>query len=173
MTEELFDVVDANDQVIEVLPRSVVHARRLLHRAVHVFVFSSRGELLIQRRSATKDESPLTYTSSASGHVSAGETYAATAPRELWEEVGLKSPLHFVTKLAASPDLANEHTVLYETICDDIPVADPIECDSVEWTSLADLDVRMEAQLDQFSWPFVTLYRWYRRHWQPPIPRLP
>ena len=75
MTEEMFDVVDEQDRVIGQAPRSEVHAKKLLHRAVHIFVFNSEGKLLIHRRSATKDEYPLCYTSSASGHVSAGETY--------------------------------------------------------------------------------------------------
>lgn len=172
MPEELFDVVDEQDQPIEVRPRSVVHARKLLHRAVHVFVFNSRGELLIQLRSATKDESPLTYTSSASGHVSAGDSYAETAPRELQEEIGLCAPLHFVTKLPASIDLAWEHTVLYEAVSDEEPRPDPVECAGVEWTTLAALDQRLEAELERFSWPFVTLYRWYRAHHQPPIAAL-
>ena len=79
----------AEDRVIRQERRSVVHAQGLLHRAVHIFVFNSRGQLLVQRRSASKDEFPLTYTSSASGHVGAGETYDACAPRELTEEIGL------------------------------------------------------------------------------------
>ena len=57
-SEELFDVVDEQDQILEQLPRSVVHARKLLHRAANVFVFNSQGKLLLQFRSATKDEYP-------------------------------------------------------------------------------------------------------------------
>jgi len=56
--EELFDVVDEQDRVLEQLPRSIVHARKLLHRAANVFVFNSRGALLLQFRAATKDEYP-------------------------------------------------------------------------------------------------------------------
>ena len=81
MPEEIFDVVDECDRVVGQAPRSVVHARKLLHRAVHIFVFNSRRELLLQKRSALKDEYPLCYTSSASGHLSAGESYETAAPR--------------------------------------------------------------------------------------------
>jgi isopentenyldiphosphate isomerase len=96
MSEEMFDVVDQEDRVLFQSPRSVVHANHWLHRAVHIFVFNSRGELLIHRRSATKDEAPLKYTSSASGHLSAGEDYAIAAVRELEEELGLKADVEFL-----------------------------------------------------------------------------
>ena len=59
--EEVFDVVDRLDRVLGQAPRSQVHEQGLLHRAVHVFVFNSRGQLLVQRRSAEKDEYPLRY----------------------------------------------------------------------------------------------------------------
>ena len=91
MSEEMFDVVDQDDKVLFQSPRSVVHANHWLHRAVHIFVFNSKGELLIHRRSATKDEAPLKCTSSASGHLAAGEDYATAAMRELEEELGLKT----------------------------------------------------------------------------------
>ncbi len=54
MPEEIFDVVDSEDRVIGQAPRSEVHAKKLLHRAVHIFVFNSRGQLLIHRRSARR-----------------------------------------------------------------------------------------------------------------------
>ena len=96
MTEEIFDVVDQDDRVLFQSPRSVVHANHWLHRAVHIFVFNSKGELLIHRRSATKDEAPLKCTSSASGHLSAGEDYATAAVRELEEELGLRANVEFL-----------------------------------------------------------------------------
>ena len=62
-------------------PRSVVHARGLRHRAVHVLVFNSAGELFLQKRSMTKDNDPGLWDSSCSGHVDAGETYDEAAVR--------------------------------------------------------------------------------------------
>lgn len=159
--EEMFDVVDEDDVVVDVLPRSEVHARGLLHRAVSVFVFNSRGELLLQKRSATKDEYPLLYTSSASGHVSAGETYDETAPRELQEELGLAAPLTFLHKFPAAPEMANEHTALYETATDEPPVPDPGEICGVSWWALGDLAGRVAARPDDFTPPFRVLFAWY------------
>ena len=83
VSEDLFDVVDENDEVIRVEKRSVVHRERLMHRAVHVFVFNRAGQLFLQRRSMTKDSAPGKWVSSCSGHVDSGEDYDVAAPREL------------------------------------------------------------------------------------------
>jgi isopentenyldiphosphate isomerase len=89
MSEEIFDVVNERDEVIDAKPRSYVHANGLLHRAVHVLVFNSRGEIFLQKRSMKKDRQPGVWDSSCSGHVDSGETYDETAGRELREEIGL------------------------------------------------------------------------------------
>lgn len=73
-SEEFFDVVDEEDQVIDQVARSEVHRRKLRHRAVHVFLFRPDACLLIHKRSDTKEEFPSVWTSSCSGHVSAGKT---------------------------------------------------------------------------------------------------
>jgi isopentenyl-diphosphate delta-isomerase len=166
--EELFDVVDAGDHVLRQERRSVVHAEKLLHRAVHIFVFNSRGQLLVQRRSASKDEYPLTYTSSASGHVGAGETYEACAPRELQEEIGLDSPLEFIVKLPAGPETAQEHTVLFRTATDAIPTPDENEVASLTFFSLDELRGLLQIDPAAFSPPFRTLLEWYFANGSPP-----
>jgi isopentenyl-diphosphate delta-isomerase type 1 len=95
MPEDSFDIVNDRDEVIGREWRSIVHARGLLHRAVHVLVLNSRGEVFLQKRSLKKDRQPGVWDSSCSGHVDSGEDYEQTAVRELREEIGLK--------LAAAP----------------------------------------------------------------------
>jgi isopentenyldiphosphate isomerase len=141
-----------------------VHARKLLHRAVHIWVYNSRGEFLLHRRSAQKDESPLCYTSSASGHLAAGEDYAAAAERELQEELGLTGRLEYVAKLAAGPETAGEHTALYRTFSDAAPTPDLDEIDSLEYVHPAEVTRRLAASPDQFSPPFRALWRWCLEH---------
>jgi len=164
MAEELFDIVDDQDQVIGQLARSEVHRRKLLHRAVSIFVFNSRGQLLLQLRSATKDEYPLCYTSSASGHVSAGETYDETAPRELQEELGLTSPIERLMKFPAGPETANEFTVLYRTVTDSPPQFDPGEIAGGAYYELAEIDDWLVRTPEQFSPPFRVAFEWYREN---------
>ena len=92
MPEDIFDVVNERDQVIDRKPRSMVHRLGLLHRAVHVLVFNSRGQIFLQKRSMKKDRQPGLWDSSASGHVDSGEDYDTTAVREVREEIGLALP---------------------------------------------------------------------------------
>src|SRR5580692_2637126 len=89
MKDELFDIVNARDEIIGRAPRHEVHARGLWHRAVHVLVFNARGEVFLQKRSVLKDTAKGKWDSSSSGHVDTGETYDACAVRELREEIGL------------------------------------------------------------------------------------
>jgi len=161
MPDELFDVVDEHDQVQRQAPRSQVHANHWLHRAVHVFVFNTRGELLLQMRSPWKDEHPSTYTSSASGHLGAGESYAAAAPRELLEELGLTGSLEYLHKFAAGPETSYEHTVLYRLITDERPRIDPQEISEVSFHSLPDISAMLENKPEKFSPCLMTLFRWY------------
>lgn len=161
MTEELFDVVDEQDRVIGQAQRSVVHERGLLHRAVHIFVFNQAGQLLIQLRSARKDEFPNCYTSSASGHLDAGESYAAAASRELNEELGMQLSLEFVAKFAAGPELANEHTALYRAVADGIPAFDRSEIDDVSYRDLDAIADVIDREPERFASPFRFLFDWY------------
>jgi len=163
--EELFDVVDEKDRVLEQLPRSIVHARKLLHRAANVFVFNSAGELLLQFRSATKDEYPHCYTSSASGHLSAGEDYAESAQREMCEEIGINTPLEWLEKFLGTPQNAYEHTVLFRTYSDGPFTFDPGEIERGEFFDFASIDKMIRANAKQFTPPFRQLYRWYRENY--------
>jgi len=160
---ELFDVVDEDDRVIGQATRAEVHARGLPHRAVHVFLFNSRRDLLLQRRSAWKDEFPLCWTSSASGHLDAGEDYAAAAVRELREELGITAELEFLTKLPASPETANEHTALFRADSDERPVFPPAEIEGVEFFPLHDVAERIQDDPAAFSPPFRELFECYRQ----------
>ncbi|HLQ44170.1 MAG TPA: NUDIX domain-containing protein [Planctomycetaceae bacterium] len=163
MSEEIFDIVDDQDRVIGQAPRSEVHRRKLLHRAVSIFVFDSRGRLLLQQRSAAKDEYPLCYTSSASGHVTAGETYDETAPRELEEELGLTTAIERLAKFPAGPETANEFTVLYRSITDTPPRFDPSEIAGGAFYELAEIDEWLVRKPDEFSPPFRICFRWYQQ----------
>lgn len=114
-TEEYFDVVDDADVVVDRRPRSEVHRLNLNHRAVHVLVYNQRGELFLQQRSYAKDCSPGLWDSSASGHVTSGDGYDDTAPREVAEELGvsLQSPPERLFKLPACVGTAHEFCWIY------------------------------------------------------------
>ena len=60
------------------------------HKAVHIWILNSRSELLIQRRSSTKENYPNLWDISVAGHVSAGEDSTSSALREIEEEIGVR-----------------------------------------------------------------------------------
>lgn len=160
-TEEEFDIVDTEDNVVGQAPRSVVHAYRWLHRAVHIFVFNSRGELLVHKRSSTKDECPGLYTSSASGHLNAGEDYEPAAARELQEELGLTSRLEWLQKFPAGAATSYEFSGLYRTLTDEPPKFDPEEIESGAFYKLGDVAAWVQRAPADFTPCFQTLFAWY------------
>lgn len=117
---ELFDVVDENDNVIGKATRGQVHRNPgLIHRSVAIAVFNSKGELFVHQRSAFKDTDPLLWIISCSGHVERGDTYEVSARRELEEELGIKEvSLEFVTKFLYRSPVETEMAVLYKTVWD-------------------------------------------------------
>ena len=81
---ELFDIVDEDDQVIGQATRGEVHRNKnLIHRSIGVCVFNSKGEIYLQKRSSTKDTDPGKWTISCSGHVGTSVVIASAESAEV------------------------------------------------------------------------------------------
>jgi isopentenyl-diphosphate delta-isomerase len=163
MNEEVFDVVDACDEVIGQAPRSEVHRRRLNHRAVHVLVFNRRGEVFLQKRSTKKDCFPGVWDSSASGHVDRGEEYDACAVREVREELGVQLPKapERLFRVAACERTGHEFVWVYRCAHEGPFELHPEEIDLGGWFALGAVDQWTAQQPREFAPAFVLIWeRW-------------
>ena len=135
--DEWFDVVDSRDRVIGRATRADVHGQNLLHRAAHVLVFNRAGNLFLQKRALTKDDSPGRWDSSAAGHLAAGENYQEAAVRELEEELGLvvEGPLRRLFQIAGSPETEYEFAWVFRCSSEGPFQLDPVEIDTGKWAT--------------------------------------
>jgi isopentenyldiphosphate isomerase len=159
--EEVFDVVNAQDQVVERKPRSEVHRLGLLHRAVHVLVFNSRGEVFLQKRSMLKDRQPGVWDSSASGHVDAGEEYDRSAVRELQEELGLvlaEAPRRLF-KVAACPETDREFVWVYRCESEGPFTLNPQEIDAGGWFVPDEVTRSLATRPNEFATAFNLIWK--------------
>lgn len=69
------------------------------HLVVHIWIVSSRGEFLIQRRSDNKKLMPGEWAATGGAAISGEDSYTA-ANRELYEELGIPSNKQTLKKLA-------------------------------------------------------------------------
>jgi len=124
VSQELLDVVDENDCVIAIKTRGEIHAKGLMHRAVHILLFNSQGELFLQKRSISKDEQP---------------------GREIAEELGIvaEQPMEMLFKLPASVLTGNEHCMVYRYVFDGPMVLQAEEIDDGQWLPPAAMDRRV------------------------------
>ncbi len=99
---EYFDVVDEKDNVIGKATRDECHTKGLVHRAIHVIILNSKGEILLQKRSMKKDLYPGWWIDGVSGHVDSGETYEETVKREMMEEIGVNVKVEELFKIKKS-----------------------------------------------------------------------
>ena len=160
MSDEIFDVCNAADEVIGQNTRKEVHRLGLMHRAVHVLVFNARGELFLQKRSMTKDTFPGAWDSSASGHLEAGEDYDACAVRELSEELGIVAnhPPERLFKIAACSETAQEHVWVYRYECEGPFCLHPQEIERGEWFTSAQINEALRTRPQEFASAFVLLW---------------
>ena len=161
MPEDIFDIVNERDEVIGRKPRSEVHARGLLHRAIHVLVFNARGEVFLQKRSMKKDRQPGVWDSSCSGHVDAGEDYDQTAVRELWEEIGLKlsAPPQRLFKIDVCKETDAEFVWVYRCESEGPFQLHPDEIEKGGWFAPADVSRWIQEKPQDFAPAFTLIWK--------------
>ena len=93
---ELFDERNPDGTCTgRVKERGVAHREGALHATVHTWIVrpneGSGYDVLLQKRSETKDSNPGCYDISSAGHVESGYDYPESAVRELEEELGIRA----------------------------------------------------------------------------------
>lgn len=158
---EMFDVVDEWDQVIDQKTRAEVHLNQLLHRAVHVFVFNKRGQLLLQQRSMLKDAHPGVWDSSVSGHLDAGESYDAAAARELVEEMNIlaETPAAEIARICPCEETGWEHVRLYRTRHDGSLRYPAAEIKTATWFPIEEIEAWTAARPEDFASGFIACWK--------------
>ena len=163
MSEEIFDIVNERDEVIGQAPRKEVHARELWHRAIHVLVFNSRGEVFLQKRSLKKDIAAGKWDSSSSGHLDTGEDYDACAVRELREELGLKlaQPPQRLFKIEACQETGWEFCWIYHGASDGPFTLHPEEIETGDWFTPEAVSKWVAEKPGDFASAFVLIWKLY------------
>ena len=74
MVKEYFDILDENgNKTGKTKLRSEVHRDGDWHKAVHIWIINENGDILLQRRCATKDSNPNMLDISWDGELTAGD----------------------------------------------------------------------------------------------------
>ncbi len=94
MNMELWDVYDINrNKTNETMVRGEPIEKNNYHLVVHVCVFNSHGEMLIQQRQPFKEGWSNMWDITVGGSAIKGDTSQSAAERELFEEIGLRVDL--------------------------------------------------------------------------------
>lgn len=155
---ETLDIVDAEDDPVATASRRRVHKEGLLHRAVHVLLFDAENRVLLQHRSETKRTYPGLWTSSASGHVGAGEEPLVAARREIDEELGVVAPpLAFLGRVRFEDADVGEREIMHVfmgRVQGPGLDPDPSKVQGTRWVPLGRLEAWMMEASDRFAASF-------------------
>lgn len=91
-TEEVI-LVSPKDEPLGTMEKMEAHEKGVLHRAFSIFLFDTKGNMLLQQRADGKYHSPGLWTNACCSHPRPGEDTATAAARRLKEELGIETAL--------------------------------------------------------------------------------
>lgn len=149
-------LVDTDDREVGTALKLPAHEAGTLHRAFSIFVFDSKGRVMLQRRAVGKYHSGGLWTNTCCSHPHPGETTDAAAHRRLWEEMGFDCPLkhafHFIYRAELDHALTeHEFDHVYFGCFDGEPVLNRDEACDWRWLSPDALDSEIAANPSAFT----------------------
>jgi len=167
--EELVVLVSEKDEILGLMEKMQAHENGILHRAFSVFLFNSQGEILLQKRAATKYHSPNQWTNAVCSHPRMEETYLEGAQRRMLEELGITAEItpkfHFIYKADVGQNLWEHEldhvfTGNYEG---DFQLNEEEVCE-IRYLSMEKLEQEMTEHPEQFTEWFKIILKEYKEH---------
>jgi isopentenyl-diphosphate delta-isomerase len=87
-------LVNEKDEPIGVMEKLEAHEKGTLHRAFSIFIFNSKGDMLLQQRAQNKYHSAGLWSNACCSHPHPGEETKKAAERRMSEELGFKTSLN-------------------------------------------------------------------------------
>lgn len=112
MNKQNVILVSEQDAAVGEMEKMEAHRKGILHRAFSVFIFNSKGEMLLQRRALHKYHSGGLWSNACCSHPYPGEEVENAAVRRLNEELGFQTPVNKIfefTYRAAFDNGLTEH----------------------------------------------------------------
>src|SRR5579871_5364919 len=158
--QEVVVLVNDKNDVLGYSEKLAAHQQGLLHRAISVIVFNSKGEMLIQQRGLKKYHWAGIWSNTCCSHPRKEESFQHAAERRLYEELGFKTPLteafHFIYKAFDEPSGLTEHE--YDTVFTGIYNSpfqfNQDEIAAVEWIQPGALEKDIQQHPDKYSFWF-------------------
>lgn len=166
-------LVDEYDVSSGVMEKIEAHEKAILHRALSVFIFNSKGEMLLQQRSLQKYHSGGLWTNSCCSHPRPGEDTLSAASRRLQEEMGFTVPLQkifdFVYHAKFENGLSeNEFDHVFVGKYEGEIVPNPMEVNHYHYQSMNAIEEQLQNQPTQFTaWfhiAFPKVKKWHNEN---------
>ena len=144
MLDDVVIVVDEWDRELGVVPKLQAHREGVLHRAFSILVFGNGGQVLVQKRAASKYHSGGLWSNTCCSHPRPTEHIEVTAHHRLRQEMGIDCNLRLVFKFlykARVSDELWEHEIDYVFVGrhDDNPSPNPTEVQNWRWAGVEEL----------------------------------
>ena len=149
-------LVNELDEPVGTMEKMEAHRKALLHRAFSVFIFNSKGEMLLQRRAHKKYHSAGLWTNACCSHPRPGEATLAAAERRLQEEMGfsadLKKIFDFTYRSAFDNGLTEyEFDHVFAGVYEGKIVPDPEEVSDYCYKSIAEIKETMQLHTAKYT----------------------
>ena len=163
--EEQVILVDKFDLEIGVMGKSLAHELGEFHRAISVFLFNSKGELLLQKRASTKYHSGGLWTNTCCSHPRPGEENIDAANRRLKEEMGMSAELFYTFSFSYRANfenglIENEYDHVFMGSSKYFPKLNPEEAEDFKFMSIPDVIANMEQKPKKYTeWFKIAIYK--------------
>ncbi|TEW69532.1 isopentenyl-diphosphate Delta-isomerase [Mucilaginibacter phyllosphaerae] len=149
-------LVNTGGQITGTMDKMAVHRTGALHLAFSIFIFNSKGQLLLQQRAFNKYHSGGLWTNTCCSHPKLGENTTAAAHRRLQEEMGMACQLKEVFNFTYRHEFENgliEHEFdrVFMGYSDEQPVPNPQEVAACRYIDTATLANDIAAQPEIYT----------------------
>jgi isopentenyl-diphosphate delta-isomerase len=149
-------IVNTSGEAIGTMDKLTAHQTGTLHRAFSVFIFNSKGQLLLQQRAFDKYHSGGLWTNTCCSHPRTGEMTTDAAHRRLQEEMGMNCNLTELFQFSYRHEfenglIENEYDHVFLGISDDLPVPNTDEVANFRYADIEQLIYDLSENPDLYT----------------------